>query len=106
MEFTENHKNEIYDAARKRWGQDGQVTVAIEELGELIVELAKAINDKRKGDTLPLIDELADARIMIEQVERIFNCPKLVQARMNYKISRLEKLVFNLKEDPHGKKVD
>lgn len=87
-------RNEIYDMASEKWGSTSQLVVALEELAELSVEIAKKINDKRDSNE-PLIDELADARIMIEQVENIFGVETEVQYRIEQKLARLEGIINN-----------
>lgn len=94
----------IYKKASKKWGAQSQLIVALEELSELQVEIAKQLNGKREG-IKELIDELADARIMIEQVELNFNCMGDVENRMSEKVLRLNSILGkphpqdNLKRD-------
>ena len=53
--------NEIMRAAINHYGKNNQVKKAIEELGELIVALAK-------GDLTSIKDEIADVGIMLDQL--------------------------------------
>lgn len=82
----------VYKKAGDRWGIKSQMIVALEELSELQVEIAKHLNNKRE-DELGLIDELADARIMIEQLELNFDLSILVENRMFVKMSRLDEIL-------------
>lgn len=117
--------DDIVKAVIKKWGTDGQIDVAIEEFAELIVELAKlrghavigllADNIKRamklsrsstldstipiplKPDTeLKVVDELADAHIMICQVINMFGLSAKVDGRQVEKIERLNERLRNI----------
>lgn len=80
---------EIYDKAECEWGRQSQMIAAIEELSELSVEIAKMLNKKRQTDTA-IIDELADASIMIEQIIHMHALNDDVNKRINYKLERLK----------------
>lgn len=84
-------RKEIYKKASDKWGWESQAVAVVEELAELIVELAKVLNGKRKGIEADskLIDELADVRIMIEQVEFNTGFHADVQMRMEQKLINL-----------------
>ncbi|MCF0149497.1 MAG: hypothetical protein HUJ77_14025 [Clostridium sp.] len=73
------------EKALKKNGIDIQMTVAIEELGELI----QAICKYKRGEEHNIEEEIADVKIMIEQLETIFNKDKIRTWR-NKKIERLE----------------
>ncbi len=82
----------IYRKALEKWGLNGQIAVAIEEFAELTVELAKYLNGKRETAEYRrlLIDELADARIMHDQMMFNFDCEQEVKNRIVEKLARLE----------------
>ena len=65
----------LFINACNRWGINNQLIAAVEELSELSVELTKLVLGKRDiekmVDLKKVVDELADASIMIEQT--IFN---------------------------------
>lgn len=83
--------SELYEQAIKQWGYQAQVGMLHEELGELMQVLNKAW---RKKATIPeIIDELANAQIMIEQISQYWGMEK-VEARKIEKLARLEKLLF------------
>lgn len=84
----------VYNAASNLFGANNQMTVALGELAELQVEIAKHITGKRK-DIKGLITELADARIMIEQIEKIYECEKQVTDEMAVKMQRLANYINN-----------
>ena len=73
---------EIMRAALNHYGEGAQVKKAIEELGELIVALAKE-------DIMSIKDEITDVGIMIDQLCLILDYdPK---SRRQYKLGRLKK---------------
>lgn len=77
------------ERAIKTYGVDMQLTVAIEELSELIKEICKL---KRGADNRDnIIEEMADCYIMLKQLEIIFDIDyrDIVMIRNN-KIHRLE----------------
>lgn len=90
--FNLKERNKVYSGAVSRWGQKSQLIVALEELSELQVEIAKHLNGKRE-DGLGLIDELADARIMIEQIEQMYDLKDLVENRIYIKVNRLKDII-------------
>lgn len=82
------YREAIYEKAFEKWGEEGQFIVAIEELSELQKEVCKIL--RGKGDINHLAEEIADVRIMVEQLEFIFHCKPDVARQMRYKIKRLE----------------
>ena len=68
------------------YGIDSQLLMAIEEMSELTKEICKYNrgNDNREK----LIDEIADVKIMIEQIEYLFKLSKEVNLRVDYKLQR------------------
>lgn len=91
-------RKEIYESALKRWGIDCQLHIAMEECGELVQAIAKFLRFQK---TDMLKEEIADVKIMIEQMENMFGIEKDVQIIMEQKIKRLEKRVFCI--DDSGK---
>lgn len=76
----------VYQELLAQNGQERQVKKAIEELGELIVELAKvAAGEGRKG---ALAEEIADVTIMLEQLRIMFGMNESVSLYMDMKIRR------------------
>ena len=80
---------ELYKKAIETWGRDLQVVVAIEELSELQKELTKALRSGYSADGIA--EEIADVKIMLEQLEIIFNAEDYVGFWKDLKLSRLEK---------------
>ena len=82
---TKNDRKIVYDKAFKINGTELQLTVAIEELAELQQALCKY----KRGEDHNVEEEIADVKIIIEQLEMIFD--KNVIARWkNKKVNRLE----------------
>ena len=93
----------LYERASNKWGRDPQLIAALEELAELSVEIAKHLNGKRGFDIMGLVDELADASIMMEQVVFIFKCENAVKGRLETKLNKLNDLI-NQDGDLHSLK--
>ena len=80
-------KKDIYNKAKQVWGIDAQVTKAIEELAELQKELCKFLLDD--GNMEHIAEEIADVKIVVEQVELILECKRKVK---EYKIAKIQRL--------------
>lgn len=76
--------------AIQTYGREHQISKAIEEMAELTNELAKSI-DKRTT-TERVIDEIADVRIMIGQLEYMYGAER-VDNRYIEKVRRLERMI-------------
>ena len=93
----------VYKAAIEKYGEGAQVRKAIEEMGELIVELSRvAVPPRTTMDAL--VDEIADVTIMMEQLRVILGANESVQQRIDYKVRRLATRVgvTEIWEVPHG----
>lgn len=79
----------VLEKAIQTYGKDMQLTVAVEELSELIKEICK---NKRGRDNIDnIIEEVADCYIMLKQIEIIFDIDHNdVVMMMKNKIGRLE----------------
>ena len=82
---TKNKRELIYDKAIKENGVELQLTVAIEELAELQQALCKY----KRGEEHNVEEEIADVKIMIEQLEMLFN-KKDIERWRNKKVARLQ----------------
>ena len=80
------YKEDVIEKVIKKNGLDMQLTVAIEELSEL----QKAICKYKRGEEHNIEEEIADVKIMIEQLETVFDKNKIREWR-DKKIERLEK---------------
>lgn len=79
---------EVLKKALDKYG-DMQMIVAIEELSELQKELTKHLRDK--GNKTHIAEEVADVKIMIEQIEMYFGISGMVKSWTTSKIDRLER---------------
>ena len=78
-----NVRQEILTAAIKHYGVGTQWSKAIEELSELIRALARA------DDSANIAEEMADVRIMLDQLEIIFHNHDQVR---KYEMEKLKRL--------------
>lgn len=81
------NKQELYAKLRTRFGDVAQTIVAIEELSELQKELCKWLRDSKR-DITPIVEEIADVRIMLEQLQAMLGCEECVEQMMNEKLQR------------------
>lgn len=86
------NNRELYKQALAKWGVDGQLTVAVEELSELIKEVCKM--QREIGNINDLSEEVADVEIMCEQLRYIFDMDSDVD---NWKASKINRLANRLK---------
>lgn len=68
------------------YGKEHQVLIAIEEMSELTKELCKYFRryDRKKE----IIEEVADAQIMLEQLIELFSINNEVDRMIDYKLNR------------------
>ncbi len=83
-------KEELYLAVLVKFGPAQQIDMLVEECGELIA----AINRWRRGrtNTLPVIEEIADVEILIEQMRVVFD-PEQIDKAKRGKLDRLSGLI-------------
>jgi NTP pyrophosphatase (non-canonical NTP hydrolase) len=86
-----NRRN-LYVRALNLWGNAAQIAIAIEELGELIVKLAKSDRRHNGSTTDEIVEEIADVEIMMSQLRILFG-DDLVEAAKIKKLARLEERV-------------
>lgn len=80
------NEKEFYKRIVFHFGDQNQITVAIEELSELQKELCKYL--RGDIDLLNITEEIADVEIMLEQLKIIFNNEYAVKEEKTYKIQR------------------
>lgn len=78
----------ILKQAINTYGVDMQLNVAIEELSELIKELCKY--KRGDGSDMHIAEEMADVKIILEELEIIFDNRHRVVAWYEHKIQRLK----------------
>lgn len=92
-------RQEVYRQARDVFGAQAQLVVALEELSEAQKEICKFL--RGKGDPDHLTEEIADAQIMLEQVQMLCGIDeRAVQEQMDSKIRRLR---GRIKETRNGR---
>lgn len=93
---------EILKKAIDVYGATAQQDMVIEEALELALSIMKYRRALRAENTEEIlnrkdniIEESADTRIMLEQVDMMFNCEEEVQEQIEYKINRLKARLNN-----------
>lgn len=86
-------RDEILKNALKHYGANSQRIVAIEEMSELIKELCKVLCKVARGEenAAHIAEEIADVRIMLDQMEILFDCAGAAAAYQAAKVERLRK---------------
>lgn len=88
---------DLYKKAIQKWGKEPQITMMIEECGELITALAKRDRCFNGSTIDDIIKEMVDVEIMIEQLKLIFNNGKFgcftFEIFKKKKLIKLEKLL-------------
>ena len=82
-------RSEILKNALKHYGANSQRIVAIEEMSELTKELCKVA--RCEENIAHIAEEIADVRIMLDQMEILFDCRKQVELMESEKLERLLK---------------
>ena len=85
MSYTE--RAEVYNSAINRYGMGAQCVVALEDLSECQKEICKVL--RGKGNLEHLAEEVADATIMLEQLQIMFDLNGAVCQMMDEKVKRL-----------------
>lgn len=85
--------NGTYRAALALWGAEAQTLMAFEEMAELQKELCK--NARGKDNRAEIAEEIADVRIMLDQMEILHNCKELSR---QYKVEKLLRLQDRIEE--------
>lgn len=73
------------------FGKDSQCKMAIEEMSELTKEICKNFRGKPNIDRIA--EEIADVKIMLEQLEIIYDCVDKVIEWQDFKLRRLDKMI-------------
>lgn len=89
MDYSE--RAEIYQEAISKFGDFAQKLMAIEEMAELIQAICKDFRGKL--DLLNIIEETADVKIMMEQLEILYNISEPLVDAIDTKIVRLRKRI-------------
>ena len=82
-------RDEILKKALQHYGENSQRIVAIEEMSELIKELCKVASCEE--NIAHIAEEIADVRIMLDQLEIMFDCAGAAAVYQAAKVERLRK---------------
>lgn len=87
-----NKRNkEIYKKAITKYGLYAQIDMVFEEMSELQKELCKF--KRGKSNISNIAEEIADVKIMLEQMELAFDIEDKVELQKDLKIKRLEERI-------------
>lgn len=91
-------EEQIYKSAIKKFGMDNQLWKAVEEFGEVITAIARVKQIQNYPDQIDNIfenlrEERADCRIMLKQLDLIFNDKSKVDEWESFKLKRLENML-------------
>lgn len=86
--MTPEREAAILEGAIETFGTAAQILKAIEELGELTVELARAMNNLTSTDAIR--EELADVYIVLNQLQLIYGDVTEIEID---KLERLERMI-------------
>lgn len=81
----------VYADARATFGANAQLIKALEELTEVQLEICRALDNR--VHPAALAEEVADATIMLEQVQQIFGVGPMVRDIMDAKVERLRQRI-------------
>lgn len=93
-------RDEILKKALQHYGANSQRIVAIEEMSELTKELCKV--SRGEENIAHIAEEIADVRIMLDQMEILFDCAGAAAA---YQAAKVERLRKRLEETYHGRNL-
>lgn len=81
-------RQSIYCAALELWGGEAQTVMVFEEMAELQKELCK--HARGKDNRKEIAEEIADVRIMLDQMCILHDCAGLADAFQEEKLTRLQ----------------
>ena len=93
-------RDEILKKALQHYGANSQRIVAIEEMSELTKELCKV--SRGEENAAHIAEEISDVRIMLDQMEILFDCAGAAAA---YQAAKVERLRKRLEETYHGRNL-
>lgn len=78
---------ELYQKALSKWGEEAQLNMVYEEVGELLTAMSRF----KRGRTshYDVMTELADVSIMVEQIATLMNYEDFEKEK-DYKLTRLK----------------
>lgn len=81
----------IYKDAFIKWGANLQLNLLIEEASEVIYAVCKLKRDSCTTNFNKLAEEIADIRIVLEQIECMFELTRKIREARDFKLERLKK---------------
>ena len=88
-DINKTRENEILLSALTKWGAGMQTVMVFEEMAELQKELCKSLRGQDNRGYIA--EEIADVRIMLDQMVILHDCAEDVDAWRKVKLGRLEK---------------
>lgn len=83
-------EQKLYIEAIERWGEDAQIGMLIEEMGEVLTALNKRGRTGNGCSTDDLVSEFVDLQIMLDQMKIIFKDYDW-ESKRTFKLERLAK---------------
>lgn len=78
---------ELYQKALSKWGEEAQINMVFEEIGELLTALSRF--KRGRANYNDIMTELADVSIMVEQIAALMNYEDF-ETEKDYKLTRLK----------------
>ena len=98
-DINKTRENEILLSALTKWGAGMQTVMVFEEMAELQKELCKSLRGQDNRGCIA--EEIADVRIMLDQMVILYDCAEDVDTWRKVKLGRLEKRLSKQVEEPH-----
>lgn len=90
--MTEAEREKVYWRSIEKYGSDAQIFLAIEEMSELtkaILKLRRYASSANFDNYYEnMLEEMADVKIMLRQLEMIFDCEFGVEQWIDRKVKR------------------
>lgn len=96
--MEQEDREKICKRALKTWGPAYQLSMVIEEMAELQIELLKNMN-RGKDNIDKIIDECADVEVVLNYVKLHYDIKDEVSKRVEFKLKRLEGRIEDWKKE-------
>ena len=103
-ETPEERRRRLLSEAIETWGLDAQLEMLAEECAELIVAIQHMKRNRVGWDAVG--EEMADVRIMVDQISILDKISDIVLMKENDKLNRLEKRLNDKKDTLHNMQDD
>ena len=91
MSALDRRRNALAEKAVERYGRNNQLWMLIEEIAELIVAICR--KRRGRGGDDEIAEEVADVKIVLEQIPKIYRIENKVRAWEEIKLDRLEDVI-------------